>query len=76
MEILLRPAGEQTPVRLRFVARQMRLTKISSMQYHYDWHIAIYLSVAVFPLLVISPEAGGQLHAGLFVLRCDVTNTP
>lgn len=63
-------------MRLRIVARQKRLTKKSSMQHYYDWDVAIYLPVAFFPLLIISAEAGGQLHAGLFLLRCDVTDPP
>lgn len=46
------------------------------MQHHYDWHLAIYFPVALFPLLIVSPEAGSELYERLFVLRCDVTDAP
>ena len=51
-----------------------RLTKEISPQYHHDRHLSIYFPVAFFPLILISAEARGQLHAGLFLLRCDVTD--
>lgn len=28
-------------------------------QHHHDWHVTFHLSVTFFPLILISPEAGG-----------------
>lgn len=44
------------------------------MQHHHDWDVTIYLPVAFLPFLLIFAETRSQLHAGLFVLRCDVTD--
>lgn len=69
----MRPRGN--PVRLVVVAPHHRLTRKISTQHYYDRYLTVYLPVAFFSFILIFAEAGGQLHARLFVLRCDVTDT-